>query len=90
MTSITSSPLVAGIAPVCLIIASQVAEAVASEPVCERVARCPAEVCPPFQITTGLLGVVSRSALKKRRPSFSPSRYIPITSVSGSSRRYSR
>ena len=88
--STVSSRLFVEIAPHCRMIPRQTAWGEASEPVCDIVARAPASVWPPFHTTTGLRAVAARSAFTKRGPSFTPSTYIAMTSVSGSSVRYSR
>jgi len=90
MRSTDSSRLSALTAPVCRITASQIAWEEASEAVCDRVARAPASVRPPFQMTTGFFSAASRSTRKKRRPSRTPSTYMPIASVSASAAKYSR
>ena len=88
--STSSTRLRAWIAPAWRQAASQTSDDPASEAVCERVARPPSSVRPPFQSTTGLWGVVSRSVRKKRGPSCSPSTYIARMSVLGSPAKYSR
>ena len=85
ITSMVSSRLFVVMAPHWRIIPSQTAWGAASEPVCDIVARAPASVWPPFQTMTGLRLQASRSVSKKRRPSFTPSTYMPMTSVSSSS-----
>jgi hypothetical protein len=52
--------------------------------VCDNVARAPASVTPPFQMTTGWRSAACRTLSKKRRPSRTPSIYIPIARVAGS------
>ena len=84
MTSSISSKVSAGMAPACRTIASQIAVGTARDPVCEEIARRPASLFPPFQMTTGFWGVTWRSREKKRRPSRTPSRYMPMRRVSSS------
>ena len=62
----------------------------ASDPVCEAMAAAPASLLPAFMTTTGFLLEALSAALMKRRPSITPSRYMPMVKVAGSSVRYSR
>ena len=82
-TSTISSRLLTLIAPACRTRDSQTVFSVAREAVCEETARAPSAVCPPFQMTTGLRLHTSLRTSKKRRPSLTPSTYMPTILVSG-------
>ncbi len=84
VTSTVSSRLPVLMALACSAIASHTAAVLASDAVCDWIARAPAGVRPPFQSTTGFVCATSRRSGKKRRPSRRPSMYITITSTSGS------
>ena len=86
----SSSILDTGTARHCRTAASQTASGMAIEPVCEPMARAPSLLRPPFQITTGFFEAASFRTLKKRRPSLTPSTYIPMTLICGSEAKYSR
>lgn len=77
----------AATAPACRTIALNTAFDVASDPVCDAVARAPASVTPPFHTTTGFIEAARRNDAINRGPSFTPSMYIAITFVSASSAR---
>ncbi len=70
--------------------ASNTASDPASEPVCDATAAAPASLRPAFITTTGFFLLAFSAALMKRRPSITPSRYMPTVRVTQSSARYSR
>ncbi|MEI2653689.1 MAG: hypothetical protein V9G12_16360 [Microthrixaceae bacterium] len=68
-----SSTVAARQTPACRHAPSNTRSSVASEPVWLDAARAPPAVAPPLTSTTGLVGVIARTASKNARPSSMPS-----------------